>query len=283
MQKAVVTRMHSPDGKTVRPIACLIALFLSVSIWAQTPNPNALTAPAGSQQGNPPASTDSKPGAGKPAWPPAGPTPRTADGKPDLSGAWAPNAIRQNVNLVATGVQVPFQPWAEKVYQQHRDNISKDDPEARCLPPGVPRMTTTPYPFRIVQTPGLTIIVYEGGAHVWRQIFTDGRPHSDDPNPSWLGESIGHWEGDTFVIDTIGQNGKTWLDEEGLPTTESLHVIEKFRRPDFGHLEIENTIDDPKAYTKPWSFTTHPIMLKGELMEYICQENNKDVEHLVGK
>jgi len=211
------------------------------------------------------------------------PTPRTADGKPDLSGAWAPNAIRQNVNLVATGVQVPFQPWAEKVYQQHKDNISKDDPEARCLPPGVPRMTTTPYPFRIMQTPGLTLIVYEGGAHVWRQIFTDGRPHSEDPNPSWLGESIGHWEGDTFVIDTIGLNGKTWLDEEGLPTTESLHVTEKIRRPDFGHLEIENIVDDPKAYTKPWSFTTHPVMLKGELMEYICQENNRDVEHLVGK
>jgi hypothetical protein len=184
---------------------------------------------------------------------------------------------------MATGVQVPFQPWAEKVYQQHKDTISRDDPEARCLPPGVPRMTTTPYPFRIVQTPGLTIIVYEGGAHVWRQIFTDGRAHSEDPNPSWLGESIGHWEGDTFVVDTIGFNGKTWLDEAGLPTTESLHVIERFRRPDFGHLETENTIDDPKAYTKPWSFTTHPIMLKGELMEYICQENNRDVEHLVGK
>jgi hypothetical protein len=236
---------NSPVACKRYSAACLIALSLSVSSWAQTANPKDLTAPAGSQQGNQPA----KPGPGKPDWPPSGPTPHTSDGKPDLSGAWAPNAIRQNVNLVATGVQVPFQPWAEKVYNDHRENISKDDPEARCLPPGVPRMTTTPYPFRIVQTPGLTIIVYEGGAHVWRQIFTDGRPHSADPNPSWLGESVGHWEGDTFVIDTIGQNGKTWLDEEGLPTTESLHVIEKFRRPDFGHLEIENIIDDPKAYT----------------------------------
>jgi hypothetical protein len=261
-------------------ITGLLALSFSVQIWGQTPNANVLTAPAGSQQGAP---TESKPAAGKPAWPPDGPTPRTADGKPDLSGAWQPNAIRENVNLVATGVKVPFQPWAEKVYQQHRDNISRDDPEARCLPPGVPRMTTTPYPFRIMQTPGLTLIVYEGGAHVWRQIFTDGRPHSADPNPTWLGESIGHWEGDTLVVDTIGFNGKTWLDEEGLHTTESLHVIEKFRRTDFGHLETENTVDDPKAYTKPWSFTTHPSMLKGELMEYICQENNKDVELLVGK
>ena len=113
--------------------------------------------------------------------------------------------------------------------------------------------------------------------------FTDGRPHTEDPNPSWLGDSIGHWDGDTFVIDTVGLNGKAWLDESGLPTTEALHVIERISRPDYGHLVIENIIDDPKAYTKPWSFTTHPVMLKGELMEYICQENNRDVEHLMGK
>jgi hypothetical protein len=185
--------------------------------------------------------------------------------------------------MVGTGVEVPFQPWAEKVYHQHKDNISREDPEARCLPPGVPRMSTTPYPFRIMQTPGLTLIVYEGGAHVWRQIFTDGRPHSKDPNPSWLGESIGYWDGDTFVVDTIGLNGNTWIDQSGLPTTDALHVIERFRRIDLGHLEIEHTVDDPKAYTKPWKFTTHPVLLQGELMEYICQENNRDVEHLVGK
>ncbi|HEX5430383.1 MAG TPA: hypothetical protein VFW83_00345 [Bryobacteraceae bacterium] len=224
---------------------------------------------------------------GDPNWPPKGPAPRAADGHPDLSGAWSPNAFAENVDLPRAlsreKVQIPFQPWAEKLYQDHKTNISKDDPEARCLPPGVPRLSTTPYPFRIMQTPKLTLIVYEGGAHVWRQIFTDGRKHSDDPNPSWLGESIGHWEGDTLVVDTIGFNGKTWLDESGLPTTESLHVIERFSRPDLGHLEIQNTIDDPKAYTKPWSFTTHPAMLKGELMEYICQENNRDLQHLVGK
>jgi hypothetical protein len=185
--------------------------------------------------------------------------------------------------MISTGVQVPFQPWAEKVYHEHKDNISKDDPEARCLPPGVPRMSTTPYPFRIVQTPKLTVIVYEGGAHVWRQIFTDGRPHDPDPNPSWLGESIGHWEGDVFVVDTTGMNGKTWIDEAGLPTTEKLHVIEKFHRIDLGHMDIEHTVDDPGAYTKPWMFTTHPTMLKGELLEYICQENNRDLQHLIGK
>jgi hypothetical protein len=222
-----------------------------------------------------------------PNWPPKGATPRTADGKPDLSGAWAPNAIRENVDLRATlkkqGVEIPFQPWAEKLYLQRKAAFSKDDPEGHCLPPGVPRMTTTPYPFRIVETPKLYLIVYEGGAHIWRQIFMDGRSHPSDPNPTWLGDSIGHWEGDTLVVDTVGLNGRTWLDESGLPTTESLHVIERFSRPDLGHLEIQNIIDDPKAYTKSWSFTTHPVMLKGDLMEYICQENNRDVQHLVGK
>jgi hypothetical protein len=97
-----------------------------------------------------------------------------------------------------------------------------------------------------------------------------------------LGESIGWWDGDTFVVDTIGLNGKTWIDQSGLPTTDAFDVIERFGRIDLGHLEIEHTVDDPNTYTKPWKFTTHPVLLQGELMEYICQENNKDVEHLVG-
>jgi len=260
--------------KTVSSIVtAALVLFFATPLMPQSAAPaNPAPAPAPATRA-----------ASRPNWPPAGAAPRTADGKPDLSGNWEPNAIRMNVDMVRAGVDVPFQPWAEKLYDERKANISRDDPEARCLPPGVPRMSTTPYPFRIVQTPALTVIVYEGGAHVWRQIFTDGRPHSQDPNPSWLGESIGHWEGDTFVVDTTGLNGKTWIDESGLPTTDKLHVIEKFRRTDLGHLEIEHTVDDPGAYTKPWTFTTHPNMLRGELIEYICQENNKDVEHLVGK
>jgi hypothetical protein len=187
-----------------------------------------------------------------------------------------------NVDMVKAlgAVKIPFQPWAEKAYH---DAQAKNDPEAHCLPPGIPRMSTTPYPFRIMQSPGLTLIVYEGGAHVWRQIFTDGRPHEKDPNPSWLGDSIGKWDGDTFVIDTTGLNGKAWIDESGLPETDKMHVIERIRRVDAGHLEIEHTVDDPGAYTEPWKFTTHPFLLKGEMLEYICQENNRDVEHLVGK
>jgi hypothetical protein len=193
---------------------------------------------------------------------PTGPAPKNADGKPDISGAWAPNAIRENVDLENTGVHPPLKPEFEKLYIERKTDISKDDPEARCLPPGVPRMSTTPYPFRIVQVPGLTIIAYEGGAHIWRQIFTDGRKHEADPNPSWLGDSIGKWDGDTFVIDTIGFNGKSWVDESGLPTTDKLHVIERIRRVDEGHLEIEHTVDDPGAYTAPWKFTTHPNKLR---------------------
>jgi len=256
-------------SKTLPGLFALMVALIPATVYAQAANPDAFA--RGPQAG---------PGRGDGA--PNGPAPKNAEGKPDISGAWEPNAIRQNVDMVATGVHPPFQPWAEKVYNERKSNISKDDPEARYLPPGVPRMSTTPYPFRIVQVPGLTLIVYEGGAHIWRQIFTDGRKHSEDPNPSWLGESIGRWDGDTFVIDTIGFNGKSWVDESGLPTTEKLHVIERIKRVDAGHLEIEHTVDDPGAYTAPWNFTTHPRTLRGELMEYICQENNRDLEHLVG-
>jgi hypothetical protein len=261
--------------KTLATVTLLgLIASLTPAIYAQAANPDAFARGA---EGRGPGRG---PGRGDGA--PTGPAPRNADGKPDISGAWAPNAIRENVDLVATGIHPPFQPWAEKLYNERKANVSKDDPEARCLPPGVPRMSTTPYPFRIVQVPGLTLIVYEGGAHVWRQIFTDGRAHEKDPNPSWLGDSIGRWDGDTFVIDTTGLNGKSWIDESGLPTTDKLHVIERIRRVDAGHLEIEHTVDDPGAYTAPWKFTTHPISLKGEMIEYICQENNRDLEHLVG-
>jgi hypothetical protein len=216
-------------------------------------------------------------------WPPTGPVPRTTDGRPDLSGAWEPNAFQQNLNIAFGGVQVPFQPWAEKVFNERRATNGRDDPEGYCMPPGVPRTETTPYPWRVIQTADRVIIIYEGGAHVWREIFTDGRPHDAGVEQTWLGDSIGKWDGDTLVVDTIGFNDRSWLDAAGHPHTDALHVIERYRRLDLGHMEIEITIDDPKAYTKPWTVKTHPQLLHGELMEYICQENNKDVNHLVGK
>ena len=216
-------------------------------------------------------------------WPPQGPAPRTAAGKPDLTGNWQPNAIRQNVDMVGAGVEVPMLPAAAEIYKKRKEALGKDDPEARCLPPGVPRMSTTPYPWTIVQTPQLIVIVYEGGAHVWRKIFMDGRPHDPRAEQTWLGDSTGRWEGDTLVVETVGQNDITWIDAAGIPHSTDMKVIERIRRPDVGHLEIEHTIDDPKTFSKPWSFTTTPSLLRGELIEYICQENNKDIEHLVRK
>jgi hypothetical protein len=233
-------------------------------------------------QATPPAHADISPSANGPMKPrpqptgPQGPTSHTEDGKLDLSGNWSPSATRQNVDsgasLKVVSEAIPFQPWAEELYLERNGNISKDDPEGQCMPPGLRRKTTAVYPFRIVETPKLILILYEGGAQVWRQIFMDGRQHPVDRKPTRLGHSIGHWEGDTLVVDSVGFDGEAWLDEFGLPTTESLHLIEHFRRPDLGHLEIDNIVDDPKAYTKPWSFTTHPVMLKGGFMDYICQE-----------
>ena len=132
-------------------------------------------------------------------------------------------------------------------------------------------MTTTPYPWTIVQTPKLIVIVYEGGAHIWRKIFMDGRPHDPRVEKTILGDSVGHWEGDTLVVETVGQTDRTWLDESGVPHSNDMKVTERITRTDFGHLEWTNIIDDPKTFSKEWSFTTHPSLLKGELIEYICQ------------
>ncbi len=226
---------------------------------------------------------------------PKGPTPRMPDGKVDFSGNWEPNAINQNVDLARATGEGPdpvasfykmsgILPWAQKIYEERKGNLSKDDPEGFCLPPGVPRMSTTPYPWTMIQTDKLLVIVYEGGAHIWRKIFLDGRPHNPQVEDTWLGDSIGHWQdNDTLIVETVGQNDKTWLDEGGLPHTRDMVVTEQFKRLDSGHLEIVHTITDPGTYSKSWSFTTHPRQLKGELIEYICQENNKDLQHLVGK
>jgi hypothetical protein len=224
---------------------------------------------------------------------PTGPAPRMADGKVDFSGNWAPNAINQNVDLAKSlcgaGKEVPcgnppMLPWADKLYRERKGNLSKDDPEGFCLPPGVPRMSTTPYPWSMIQTDKLLVIVYEGGAHIWRKIFLDGRPHNPQVVETWLGDSIGHWQdNDTLIVETVGQTDQTWLDESGLPHTKDMVVTEQFKRIDEGHMEIVHTVNDPGAYSKPWTFTTHPTQLKGELIEYICQENNKDLQHLVGK
>jgi hypothetical protein len=157
-------------------------------------------------------------------------------------------------------------------------------PGANCLPLGLPIIEPQPgYPLKIIQEPDLVVILYElyGG---FRQIFLDGRTLPKDPNPTWLGYSVGRWDGDAFVVDTAGFNGKTWLDLAGHPSTDALHIIESFRRRDFGHLDIQFTVNDPKAYTRPWTVTFWmQLQADTELLEYVCNENEKDRKHLPGK
>ena len=211
----------------------------------------------------------------------AGPTPRTADGKPDLSGVWGPEQkfLGDISNALKPGEKLPLQPWAVKV---SRERQSKDDPEANCLPTGIPRQT--PFPFKIIQTPKLIVFLIEGNMHTYRQIFMDGSGHPKDLDPTWFGDSRGTWQGDTLVVDTVGFNDKFWFDGIGHPHTEKLHVIERYTRPDAGHLNYEVTIDDPGAYTRPFTLYGHsPLLQNAEIMEYFCNENNQDVAHVVGK
>jgi hypothetical protein len=156
-------------------------------------------------------------------------------------------------------------------------------PSARCLPPGIAlldRSTAAGFPFKIVQEPGLIVILYEGPLSQFRQVFLDGRPLPQDPNPSWLGYSVGKWEGDTLVVETVGFNGMSWLDLVGHPSTDALRITERFRRRDFGHLDIQLTVDDPKAYTKPWTLNLPQLHFADtELLEAVC-EDEKDLKHL---
>ena len=211
------------------------------------------------------------------------PAPKLPDGRTDISGIWQPTS-RQFINIAVNMKDpVPYQPWAEALFEQRRANESKDDPSGNCIPGGVPRSDAVPYPFKVVNSPKMVIILYEA-VHSYRQIFTDGRQLPKDPNPTWMGYSIGHWEGGDFVAETAGFNDHGWLDNDGKPSTDALHVTERFERKDFGHLDIVITIDDPKAYTKPWTVTeAFKYLPDTELLEYVCNENNKDVKHLVGK
>jgi len=211
------------------------------------------------------------------------PAPRKADGTPDLSGIWMVPGLKYLINIAADLKEVPFQPWAAAEYKKRMDDRGKDDPNNFCLPSIIPEKIAVTSPWKIVETPGVTFILYESRT-IFRQIFTDGRALPKDPNPIWQGYSIGKWEGDTFVVETAGFNGKGWLDTNGHPVTDALHVTERYRRKDFGHMDVEITIDDPKTYTKPWTVHENPeLQPDTELIEYICEENNRDVGHFVGK
>ena len=210
------------------------------------------------------------------------PAPKMPDGKPDLSGIWASADNKYLQNLAADGIEVPFQPWAEKLYKERSENLGKGRPSERCLTHGVTDFDALGINWKIIQTPGMIAVLYEAYNH-YRQIFLDGRPLPKPTQPAYLGYSVGRWEGETLVVETTGFNDVGWLDDGGHPQTEALHVTERFRRRDFGHMDLQLTIDDPKAYTKPWGPTLRlHFQPDDELMESIC-ENEKDVPHMVGK
>ena len=210
------------------------------------------------------------------------PAPRTADGKPDLSGVWRATTGKYLANLAADGIQVGMLPWAEKLYKERQDNFGRDRPSTNCLPHSVTDFDGHTMPKKLIQIPGLIVMLFES-YHSWRQIFTDGRPFAEDNDPAWFGYSSGSWEGNTLVVNTIGINEKTWLDDGGHPHSDALRVIERFRRRDFGHMEVQVTIDDPKAYAKPWTATIPwELVPDTDLLDWVC-ENNKDPAHMVGK
>jgi hypothetical protein len=207
------------------------------------------------------------------------PTPRTREGKPDFSGIWAAPDGRYLENLAADGVEVSMQPWAAKLFQERQENEGRDRPSNQCLPHSVTDFDAHFTPKKLVQTPGTLIMLFEA-YHSWRQIFTDGRPLPEERDPAWYGYSVGKWEGDTLAVETVGLSEKTWLDDRGHPHSDTLRILERFRRPDFGHMQVEVTINDPKAYTKPWTVKIPwNFVPDTELLDWVC-ENNKDPEHI---
>jgi hypothetical protein len=247
------------------PFALILAVVPLSAQWLKVPTPGL------------PRTADGKPNLTAPA-------PRTADGKRDITGLWMPGG-GYVFNLIKDlpPNSVPFRPAAQALYKRRSDDLGKEDPTGWCVPGGVPRSDAVPYPFKIATIPGATLILYEA-VQSFRQIFTDGRKLPVDPNPAWLGYSVGRWDGDDFVVESAGFQEQNWLDNSGLPASEALRVTERFVRKDFGHMDIVVTIDDEKSYTKPWNVTIPLTYLPDtELLEYVCSENNKDLQHLVGK
>jgi hypothetical protein len=216
----------------------------------------------------------------------AAPAPRTADGKPDLSGLWNRISPKYRVNIAADLKPEEIQPWAKGLAQQRTENLGKDSMNAHCLPSGPAYTTdadsTAGGTMKIVQTPGLIVILNPD--LTYRQIFMDGRPLEASPNPSWMGYSTGYWEADTLVVESFGFNDRTWLDTSGHPHTEALRTTERYRRPNFGNLEVEMTLQDRGAYARPWTVAVRAeLAADTELIEYVCNEERSDIDHLVGK
>jgi len=230
--------------------------------------------------------------------------PRAADGKPDLSGLWQTNGAPRDVlarllpggngdggeapsqyflDLLDSmqGSESPLLPAAATAYRQHLRNFTKDSPISHCLPTGIPLVEYAPAPFKIVQTPGLVVMIYERDT-TFRQIFTDGRKLPADPTPLWMGSSVGRWEGDVLVVDIAGLNDRAWLDARGHTHSDALRLTERFHRVDFGHMEEQITFDDPKTFAKPFTIALKQTLQPDtELLESYCNENERDMVHYV--
>jgi hypothetical protein len=219
--------------------------------------------------------------------------PRAVDGRPDLSGVWQPAADASDRAGGVEGIvaprylidvtrdlkpdDVPLQPWARALYEQRNANFRRDNPLIRCLPAGVPRLDAYTHPYKIIQTPELLVILYEA-ATTFRQVFLDGRRQPADPQPTWMGYSIGRWDGDVLVVETMGFNDQTWLDGSGHPHSAEMRLTERFKRRDIGRMDIEVEINDPKAYTKPLVYVQPQTLLPDtDLLEYVCAENAKEI------
>jgi hypothetical protein len=221
--------------------------------------------------------------------------PKTADGKPDLSGIWevvknrpcgptgCPDQAPQEYFNIGWSLKdgLPYQPWAAALVKTRTAEFSRGDPVTSCLPMGVIHTHTTPLLRKVIQTPDVLVILNERNAS-YRQIFTDGRPLPDDPQPSFTGYSTGKWDGETLVVQSNGFQDGIWLDHNGSPLTEDAKMTERFRRVNFGRMEIEITVDDPKAYTRPWTVKLDQnIVVNTELLDAICLENEKDIQRFV--
>ena len=225
------------------------------------------------------------------------PAPRASDGKPDLSGVWLTDGGRVPPDVptvegdelrvsrhfidVTAGMkpeQVQMEPWAAELFKKRVDTNGTLDHLARCQPAGEPAQPEIPLPYKIVQTPGLILVLYEENS-IHRQIFLDGRKMVPDAEPRWSGYSTGRWDGDTLVVETAGFNDRTWLDRLGHPHSDALRLTERFRRRDAGHLEVDVTITDPKAYRTPITYKRQATLLPDEdLLEYFCTENERSVQ-----
>ena len=214
------------------------------------------------------------------------PTPRAADGKPDLSGLWNKISPKYSRNIAADLKPGEIQPWAESLVQKRKEDLDKDYMNVLCVPIGPGYVTdadsTGAEMMKIVQTPGLILILNPD--LTYRQVFMDGRALETAPNPNWMGYSIGHWDGDTLVVESNGYNDRTWLDHDGHPHTEALRMTERYRRRDFGNLDIDVTLSDPAVYSRPWTVAVRAELAPDtEMIEWVCNEKSSETQHWVGK